>query len=76
MLQKARAGIGRRHQAVLLIAVLFLLVGGAASMNVRDHLGVGGFYAGAEESTRADAAFDARAADGSAQPGRRRRDQR
>jgi RND superfamily putative drug exporter len=58
MLQKARAGIGRRHQAVLLLAVLFLVLGGAASMSVRDHLGVGGFYAGAEESTRADAAFD------------------
>jgi RND superfamily putative drug exporter len=58
MVRQALAGIGRRHQAVLLVAVLFLLVGGAASMNVRDHLGVGGFYAGAEESTRADAAFD------------------
>jgi putative drug exporter of the RND superfamily len=58
MLVNTFAGIGRRPKAVLLIAALFLLVGGAASMNVRHHLGVGGFYAAGEESTRADAAFD------------------
>ena len=52
------AAISRRPKAVLLIAALFLVVGGAASMNVRNHLGVGGFWAASEESTRADAAFD------------------
>jgi len=58
MLTKAFAGNHRRQKAVLLIATLFLLVGGAASMNVRDHLGVGGFWASSQESTRADATFD------------------
>ena len=58
MLTKAFAGNHRRQKAVLLIATLFLLVGGAASMNVRDHLGVGGFWAPSQESTRADATFD------------------
>jgi RND superfamily putative drug exporter len=58
MLSKLSSIIERRHKAVLMIAVGFLLVGGAAGASVREHLGVGGFYAAADESTRADAAFD------------------
>lgn len=48
----------RRARAVLLVAVLFVLVGAGASRDLGEHLGVGGFYASGDESTRADAALN------------------
>jgi putative drug exporter of the RND superfamily len=58
MLNWLSAGIERRYKTVMVFAVAFLLVGGASAADVGQHLGVGGFYAPGDESTRADAAFD------------------
>jgi len=60
MLRWLAARIARRYKAVLVVSVALLFVGAGVAMGVGDALGVGGFYASSDESTRADAAFDGR----------------
>jgi RND superfamily putative drug exporter len=60
MLTLLSRAIERRHKLVLVVAVGFVLLGGVTAAGVGQHLGTGGFYAPADESTRADAAFESK----------------
>ncbi len=57
---RSRTGLPeqRRHRLVLVLAGLFVVVGGVFGAGVGDRLGVGGFYAAGDESTLADETVD------------------
>jgi len=58
MLSRLALLIERRHKVVLMVAAAFVVLGAVFGAGVSQHLGVGGFYAPQDDSTRADAVFD------------------